>query len=246
MFEYILIICVVCFGGFLQGLTGFGSILTSLPLLAMFLDLKTVIPLISLFALVINGVLFWQLRKHVHWNRLVAMLIATVPGIPLGVFALKTWNPMWLTLAIGLILVLFSAYSLLTTPRPRPLGQYWAALAGLLAGGLGGSIGANGPPIIVYAAMQPWNKDEIKSMLCAYFFTAGIGISGTHLLNGLITGPVLSYFFAGLPSLGLGLFGGMVAYRFLPGESYRRIALFLLGILGCVMLYKTGLHAVAP
>lgn len=239
MNEYILIICVVFFGGFLQGLTGFGSILTSLPLLAMFMDIRTVIPLISLFALVINGVLFLQLRKHVHWRKLIAMLAATLPGIPLGVHALKTWNPGWLTLGIGIILVLFSAYSLLAHPRPRNLGRGWAAFAGFLAGALGGSIGANGPPVIVYSALQPWNKHEIKSMLCAYFFTAGLCISTTHLLSGLITSQVATFFVAGLPSLGLGLAGGMFAYRHIPGESYRRIALLLLGILGCFMLYKT-------
>ena len=52
---------ITFFAGFTQGLSGFGSILVSLPLLALFLDIKTVIPLVSLFALVINTIIIYGL-----------------------------------------------------------------------------------------------------------------------------------------------------------------------------------------
>ncbi len=48
MNEYMRIVLITFLAGFTQGLSGFGSILLSLPIFAIFLDIKTVIPLVAL------------------------------------------------------------------------------------------------------------------------------------------------------------------------------------------------------
>lgn len=115
------------------------------------------------------------------------------------------------------------------------------ALAGFLAGILGGST-ANGPPIIVYAAMQPWTKDEAKSLMTGYFFFAGLAVISLHALSGLTTLLVLRHFVTGLPALAAGeAFLGSTLYRRLgdrvphgrspappgPGRVHRSSALWL-------------------
>ena len=232
------LLIIIFFAGFTQGLSGFGSIMVSLPLLAIFLDIKTVIPLISLYALVINAILLFQLYKSLNVKRLTVMLAATVPGIPTGVFLLKNIPAAYLQLALGVVLVLFGAYALfLKLPKLRT-GRKSEIAAGFLAGCLGGSIGANGPPIIIYTAVQPWTKDEIKCSLAGYFFTAGIGISSTHALSGLITGQVLTYFFLGLISLILGVFAGSKMYGKISDIAYKKAICVLILALGVIMVLK--------
>lgn len=231
--QEILALCASIFlGGLVQGLTGFGSVLVTLPLLSLAFELRTAIPLIALFAQCINLWLLVELRRHLSAARLGLLLLATVPGIPVGVWALKVFPEWVLSLLVGLMLLAFALHSLLVRPRPRTLGRGWTALAGFLAGILGGSTGANGPPIIVYAAMQPWTKDEAKSLMTGYFFFAGLAVVSLHALSGLTTLLVLRHFVTGLPALVAGVFLGSSLYRRLGGAGYRTAVLLLLLILG--------------
>ncbi|WP_457570735.1 sulfite exporter TauE/SafE family protein [Desulfovulcanus sp.] len=229
---------ITFFAGFTQGLSGFGSILISLPLLALFLDIKTVIPLVSLFALVINTIIIYKMHKHLRWKDLCPLLLATILGIPTGVYILKIVPPHILQLTLGFILILFASYTLFIKLPQKQLSPRWAWLAGFTAGCLGGSLGANGPPIIIYTAIQPWTKNKIKSTLAGYFFVAGIGISSTHALTGLITPLVLKLFFLGLIFLILGVVTGMFCYKRLSDQKYRQFISILLLTLGIVMLTR--------
>jgi uncharacterized membrane protein YfcA len=229
---------IIFFAGFTQGLSGFGSILVSLPLLALFLDIKTVIPLVSLFALVINTIIIYKMHKHLRWKNLYPLLLATVLGIPTGVYILKIVPTNILQIILGFILLLFACYALFIKLPQKKLSHQWAWLTGFTAGCLGGSLGANGPPIIIYTAIQPWPKDKVKSTLAGYFFVAGISISSTHALTGLITFQVLKLFFLGLIFLILGVVTGMLCYKRLSEQKYRQFISVLLLILGMVMLIR--------
>ncbi|MGE4293690.1 MAG: sulfite exporter TauE/SafE family protein [Desulfovibrio sp.] len=234
------ILClVVVLAGFVQGLSGFGSVLLSLPLLCLVLPIKTVIPLIALLALCINVWLTIDLRRHIRPRRLGLLLAATLPGVPVGVFLLKTVPAQWLELFVGAVLVLFALHSLLASAplcrKPHPL---WALPAGFLSGMLGGSIGTNGPPIILYASVQPWPKDEIKASLTAYFLAAGLLVSGSHAATGLLTPEVLRLFAVALPALAVGVFCGITAYRRLGEGQYRKLVFVALLLLGGMLLAR--------
>ncbi len=237
--QDILALCATIFlGGLIQGVTGFGSVMITLPLLSLAFDLRAVIPLVALFAQCINLWLVVELRRHLSISRLGLLLLATAPGIPVGVWALKAFPEWVISVLVGLLLLLFSLHSLLVRPQPRTLGRGWTALAGFLAGILGGSTGANGPPIIIYAAMQPWTKDEAKSLMTGYFFFAGLAVITLHALSGLTTLRVLGLFAAGFPALAAGVFLGSRLYRKLGGGSYRNAVLLLLLVLGAFTVLR--------
>ena len=156
MLTKLVLTLIAAFAGFTQGLTGVGVIMVALPLMALLADMKTVIPMVGLLALSINIVLGWQLRGAIRWRLCLPMLLAAVPGIPLGVFVLKTFPSAVLQTALGGVLLAYGAYAVVRAPAQRSLSSFWAYVAGFVAGGLGGSIGASGPPIIVYTSIQPW------------------------------------------------------------------------------------------
>ena len=66
MTTYALLLAVTFLAGFIQGLSGFGSVLLSLPLLILFLDVRTAIPLVALVALALTIQLLIQLRQHLE------------------------------------------------------------------------------------------------------------------------------------------------------------------------------------
>jgi hypothetical protein len=224
--------------GFVQGLSGFGSVLLSLPLLALFLDIKTAIPLVALFGVVLSIFLLVQLRRFLNWKILYPLLAGSVPGIPIGVWLLKRTDVQWIQWAVGAVLVAYALYGIAWRPAPRNTKALWAYLSGFAAGCLGGAIGAAGPPVIVYTSIQSWSKDQIKVTLQGFFVASGVLVVFSQAVGGLVTGTILWYFLASLPLLIAGTWIGSLFYGRLREETYRRVILILLAALGVFMILK--------
>lgn len=238
MFPELLLTLIAAFAGFTQGMTGVGVIMVALPLMALLVEMKTVIPMVGLLAVTINIALGWQLRGAMRWRLCLPLLAAAVPGIPVGVYVLKTVPSSVLQTVLGGVLLVYGAYAVLKTPIRRELSSFWAGVAGFVAGGLGGSIGASGPPIIVYTSIQPWPKDAIKATMIAFFLLTTLAISSMHAATGLITREVLGLYAASLPGLALGGVLGAVCYRHLRTEGYRRVMMWMILILGGILTWK--------
>jgi uncharacterized membrane protein YfcA len=235
---YLLVCLVAFFAGVTHGLLGFGSVLLSLPLLAIFLEIKMVIPLVALLGLVITIVLLQQLWKRLEWKAVYPLLLSALPGVPVGVFFLKRLDKTTIQLILGIILISYALYSLLFRSDHKGINGRLAYLFGFLAGCLGGAFSAPGPPMIVYTSLQPWNKDKIKMTLQVFGFFSGVAIVISHALSGLTSLAVLRFFIVALPLLITGTYVGSFFYGKVHEQGYRRIMLILVALLGGFMMYR--------
>jgi len=232
-------ICLILFlAGFTHGVSGFGSVMLSIPLLAMVLDIKTVIPLANLVAVTLTVTVFVQLRHQFVWKKLGPLIYGAIPGIALGVFFLKRLDKGTIHWLLGVLLIVFAGYSLLFRPSRKEFPKKWAYGFGFLSGCLGGAFSASGPPVIVYTSLQKWSKDQIKVTLQGFFFLSGVLIGVSQALSGITTFKVLHFYVSGLPALLLGAGLGSFFYGFINEESYRRLIIFLLACLGVLMIYR--------
>jgi len=237
--EIYLFLGVIAFcAGFIQGLSGFGSVLLSLPLLALFLDIKTAIPVVALFGVALTIFLLIQLRQHWDWKKIYPLCLGSIPGIPVGVWFLNRTEGQLIQWTVGTVLVAYAIYSLLLNPAVKNMGRVWAYSFGFVAGCLGGAISASGPPVIVYTSLQPWTKDQIKVTLQGFFVISGIVVVIFQAMGGLVTGMVLWYFLTGLPLLLIGTWVGSLLYGRIGEEAFRKIMLVLMGLLGLFMILK--------
>ncbi|MBW1857978.1 MAG: sulfite exporter TauE/SafE family protein [Deltaproteobacteria bacterium] len=240
MQTYVLICLIVFLAGFTQGLSGFGSILLSLPLLAIFLDIKTVIPLVALMAFCITVILFIQLRKHLDWKKIYPLFCGALPGIPLGVFFLKKLDKDLIQWILGIILIAYSLYSLFFRSSDKQMRKGWGYLFGFFSGCLGGALSAGGPPVIAYMSLQTWSKDTIKVTLQGFFLVSGAIVVFFQALSGLTTIVVLRYFLISLPLIFLGTYTGSIFYGKIREEHYKKVMLILLACLGGFMIYRAA------
>ena len=67
--------------GFIQGFSGFGSVLVALPILLTALPVRTAVPLVSLMALAINAVMVSRLRGHMRKEPIRILLACSIPGM---------------------------------------------------------------------------------------------------------------------------------------------------------------------
>ncbi len=225
-------------GGFVQGLTGFGVMLVALPLMAFFIDIKTAVPLIILLGLVINVMLIYHLAGHFELKKWLPLVLASFPGIPAGIAIHQSVSQRPLEILVGLVLIITTVNAWLHYRPAKPLKRFWAYVSGFLAGCLAGSIGASGPPVIIYTSLQPWSKAEIKSTLVAFFMINGMGVFAFYLFHGFFTPGILWLFGHCVLPLILGVLAGSLLYGRINDRNYRHAVLLLLGVLGLLMLFK--------
>lgn len=238
MHEIIYLQLIAFIGGLVQGLAGFGVMLVALPLMAFFIDIKTAIPLVILLGAVINLILISRLYGHFSVKRWFPLLIASLPGIPVGVYIHKSVSQRPLEILVGAALIITSANTWFRFRPKKALGSFWALISGFAAGCLAGSIGASGPPVVIYTSLQPWSKSEIKATLVSFFMINGLGVAAFYLFHGFFTIHVLKLFAWCAVPLVAGVFTGSRLYGRINDESYRNAVLWLLCILGLLMLFK--------
>ena len=119
-----LAICsVALLAGFIQGLSGFGSVLVALPILVLFLDFDLAVPLASIWGMTINTILLLQLRAHLRLKNILPLTLAAIPGIPLGVYILVNANTRLLEMLLGVLLLVFSLYFIWSGGKTRNLSS---------------------------------------------------------------------------------------------------------------------------
>jgi uncharacterized membrane protein YfcA len=215
--EVIWVAAVILLGTFVQGLTGFGLALVSVPLLSLMLDVKVAVPVAGLFGWMITFPLVYKMRRHVQWRTALIMVVGSLPGSWLGANLLKLMPAKWILVAMGLVLIASSLHALFKKPAAHggKASDPLSALAGFCSGTLGASVGEPGPPVIAYSSMQPWSADQVKASLLFFFMLQMIGAIIGFWNKELLTPQVFSLFGWGIPSFLVGLLGGMKAWDLL-------------------------------
>lgn len=194
--------------------------------------------LIVAFGLIVQGYAVWKLRRALKLERLLPFLVGGAIGLPVGV-ALLRWTPAAeLRAAVGVVLVLFSLYSL-ARPQIRKFtagGRLADGGIGVLSGILGGLTGFGGILPTIWSGLRGWPRDEQR----AVFQPTGVAIFlGTILLlggAGTITADTLRLFLIGLPALLVGTWLGLRLYGRLDEAGFRRVVLVLLLFSGIALI----------
>ena len=238
MQTYVWVCLILFLAGFTQGFSGFGAVLISIPLLSLLLDIKVVIPLAALAALVITLIILVQLRHHLEWKKIFPLIVSSLPGIAAGVYFLKKVDQSIIHIILGTTIIIYSLYSLFSKKPFKGIRPNWAYFFGFLSGCMGGAFSASGPPVIVYTSLSSWSKDQIKVTLQGYFLLSGFFVVAGQAAGGLTTMKVLRLFAASIPALALGTYLGSLCYGMIPETGYRRILLIMLAALGLFMAVR--------
>jgi uncharacterized membrane protein YfcA len=232
-------VCLILFlAGFTHGFSGFGAVLISIPLLALLLDVKTLIPLTALAGFSMTAMLLIQLRDRLEWKKIFPLFWGTIPGIPVGVFFLKRLDEGTIHWVLGILLIAHALYGLISRSAMRGIGNRWGYVFGFFAGCLGGALSASGPAVIAYMSLTDWDKDQIKVTLQGFFISSGLIVILFHALSGLTNLTVLALYGAALPGLVSGTYLGSLFYGKIGEEQYRSVMLALILFLGAFMIYR--------
>jgi hypothetical protein len=213
---------------FAQGVTGFGSALVAMPLLALVVGVREAAALVTLLSLAINLALLVPARRELPWRRVAPLLAGTLAGAPAGVLFLAGADPRLARGLLGVALVAASAALLRADRVQIGPGRGAGVAAGALAGVVGGAFTVNGPLVTLYAAARGWAKRETHAALQLYFLASNVWIAVLHGAAGITDRRVLLAVAAALPLLAAGSVAGWAVHRRIDEGRHRRLLLLTL------------------
>jgi uncharacterized protein len=220
---------------------GFGESLVAVPLLALAIPIETAVPLSVLISLFVALVVVVQDHESIHLRSAGWLVGFAVLGIPLGLAILVYASAYWTKLALGALIIAYSAYSLATKRRLR-LGhdsRPWLFACGFVSGVLGGAYGLNGPPLVVYGNLRQWSAQHFRATLQAYFLVASLlGVAG-YAIEGLATWAVARDFALCLPAVVPAVLLGRHLNRKLDGAGFFKYVHAGLVVIGGVLVAVT-------
>ncbi|MEW5788632.1 MAG: sulfite exporter TauE/SafE family protein [Pseudomonadota bacterium] len=223
---------------FVRGISGFGSGLIAVPLLALRFPLQQVVPfmLVADFAAsaLVGGLHF----QHVDRTEIRRLMPATLVGVALGTGLLVALPAAALLSVLGLFILAFALRGLLARPGPfTPASTRWAWPAALSGGAVSGLFGTGGPPYVIYLSHRIRDKAALRATLSGLFFLEGLVRIVTFLIAGLLLdGGVWLQSLLAAPLIMAALYAGShVHTRLTDVQMLRLVNLLLLGSAAAVL-----------
>ena len=235
----VIIICIVFVSTLTRSTFGFGDALIAMPLLALFIDIKIATPLIALIAFFIAFSILIRNWKKVEFKSAWRLIVASLVGIPIGLWYLKDVNENIIKLILGIIILIFAIYNLVKPKLIQFKTEKYAWIFGLFAGILGGAYNTNGPPIVIYSSLKKWNPQNFRATLQGYFFITGILLIVSHGIAGNFTSEVITYFAYCLPVVLIAVIIGARLNKRIPTERFHKYIYLILIVLSIMLIVNS-------
>jgi uncharacterized membrane protein YfcA len=162
-------------------------------------------------------------------------------GAVIGVTVLVNLPRAGAMLALGVFVVLYAVYVLVSRPGTTAVSRHWAYLAGLLGGVTGTLFGAGGPPYVIYLSHRSLTKEQFRATLTLnIIFSVGIRLTAfaiTGLLLKLAVGVAAAF---AVPAAMVGLGLASWAFKRVTRETLLRVVAVLLLANGISLIVRAA------
>jgi uncharacterized membrane protein YfcA len=223
--DIIYAVVVLSLAYFVRGISGFGSGLIAVPLLALKFPLTQVVPFMLLADFMASATIGGVNFKHVDQAEIKRLLPPSILGVALGT-TLLIYLPASILLGILAVFILIFGvrFLLIRTQTFAPISATWAFPAALSGGAIGGLFGTGGPPYVVYLSHRIEDKSSLRATLSGLFFTEGLIRIAAFLLAGLLLSPTIWLLAAlAFPLILLALYLGSHIHTRLSNQQMQRM-----------------------
>ena len=221
------------------GLTGFGSALVIVPLLAWQWPLPEVVALtlmLDLPASLMHSGLNW---RQVQWPELRRLLPGMVVGTVLGLWLSHHLSSRWPLLALGVYVTAVGLRALRARQTHQPLSERWAAVYGMGIGVVEMLFGTAGPVVVAWLTRRLPDPHEIRATIPMVMAVAVLTVLAGMAVDGRLSQPALwqRWLLLIVPALAGVWLGHRLAHR-VPVARLRQMICALLVVSGSVLAAK--------
>jgi uncharacterized membrane protein YfcA len=222
------------------GISGFGSTIIAVPLLAHLYPIKFVIPMVVTLDCIGAISMGLRLRADVDRGELVPLLPFLAVGLLIGALLLLRLPAELLLGGLGVIVVGYGLlYASGRQPRVR-VGRWAAPPVGIFAGTTSSMFGVGGPIYVMYLTARGSTPEQIRATVPVIFIFTTIARIAIFFAAGLFTLEVLYTAAALLPVMVLGMWLGHHLHLSLTREQLVRIIGALLVASGTSLVIRAA------
>lgn len=225
------------------GLSGFGSTMITVPILAHFFPISFLVPLMVLLDLASTLFIGGQGRRHVSMAELKLIVPFMFVGLVIGVTLLVGVPDRHLRAALGLFAVAVGVHGILNPVLKDTISRLWGIPAGVVGGVVSTLFGAGGPIYATYLSGRLRDKEEMRSTMSTIISISAFSRAIVYAVGGLLLTKAI---FLGLlvmaPFAWLGLKIGGRIHVGLTQTQMRRVVGAVLVFAGLGLLARTMLQ----
>ena len=221
------------------GLSGFGSTVVSVPILAHFLPISYLVPLMALLDLASAVIVGGRGREHLSKEELKRLLPWMFVGFVVGGTVLVGVPDRYLRIALGLFAAIVGMYSIMNPVLSRTISTLWSIPTGIVGGAFATVFGAGGPVHAAYLSGRLRDKNQIRATISTLISISAFSRAIVYAVSGLLIHMAL---FVGAlvlaPFVWIGLRIGQRIHVGLTQEQMRRAVGGLLVATGLSLLAR--------
>jgi len=225
-------------GGYVTGLTGFGT-----GLMALVFWLQVVPPIIAAPMVVVCSIIgqlqtlksIWQ---NIVWRRVAPFIAGGLIGVPLGTLLLPYIALETFKFLVGALLIIYSLMMLVKRSAPVITwgGRTMDAIVGLGGGVMGGLAGLSGPLPTIWGSLKGWGKNQKRSLFQSFNLSILLFAAASQAFSGFMTSEVGRWMIFAIPGTLAGAWLGRKTYNQLGDHRFNQIVLGVLMLAGVSIL----------
>ena len=211
------------------GVSGFGSALIAVPIIAHVWPLTVVVPLFALFEIVAAVTVGGSHWKSVERRELMTLVPFMLAGIAIGVTLLLSLPSPWLLVGLGAFVLCYGLRGALKKNRAfAKVSRLWAVPTGLVGGVMSALFGTGGSFYLIYVAGRVEDKGALRATLSTVLGTSNAVRLVVFIFAGLLAPAVLFTALTLLPVVFAGLWvGGRMHARVTREQIIRGVCILL-------------------
>ena len=236
--DELLILAGALAGGYVSGLTGFGTGLTALAFWLQAVGPVLAAPLVVICSIVAQIQTLPAIWHAVAWRRVLPFVLGGLVGVPIGATLLPLISVQAFKTLIGGLLIFYCGFMLFrrSTPKVTWGGGLADGVVGFGGGLLGGLAGLSGPLPTIWASLKGWDKDEKRGVFQTFNLSILLFSAAPQAFGGLLTSEVGRLTLVALPGTLLGAWMGRKTYDRLGDGRFNQIVLILLLLSGISLI----------
>jgi len=234
---------VVILGYTVFGLSGFGSTAVTVPILAHFLPVSYLVPMMALLDIGCSLTVGTANREHVSKEELKWLIPVMFGGFAIGATALVKVPDHYLRVALGIFAMAIGGYSIANPSVHRRISRLWVVPIGLLGGAVATVFGAGGPIYATYLSARLGDKSQVRATTSMLISVSAVSRAVIYAVSGLLLHVAVGLGAIALsPFVWMGLKLGTRIHVGLTQQQMRRVVGGLLVFTGLSLVWRLVLN----